>query len=223
VKPATGTLSFTVEHTLEEWYTELFSGAVSHILNWFSSAGLSRVMVTLKDDGGTANGGTDTTTVGPFTIALDPVPKAVEVSVRSPWQLPCVPVTVTGWDADTDFRVPAGYRHGVDPYPFLTARINSLPQNGFLTTFLSSRTRPITSFAGTGAHGVAAAADGSNLGLVPAAAAAHKTAGYNFYGTLCYVPFQPTFTGFDSFTFVVVDPDGNESSPGTATIEIFEQ
>ena len=45
---------------------------------------------------------------------------------------------------------------------------------------------------------------------------------HRFAHTLCYVPFSPTFTGLDTFTYVVIDSDGNESAPATADIDIFE-
>ncbi|MFT3777103.1 MAG: DUF1566 domain-containing protein [Ottowia sp.] len=45
---------------------------------------------------------------------------------------------------------------------------------------------------------------------------------FNFAMTWCYVPFSSTFTGSDTFTYQVTDPDGNVSQPGVVSIEIFE-
>ncbi len=180
---ATGTLSFTVKHTIYP-YTNPFGVKMPDTDSWFSSSGLAQVEVALKDDGGTANGGADTTT-RTFTIFLDPVPLAEDVSVRGRSDTPCVPIVIRGWDPDTD----AGADWVYPPWLWPTVELKSLPQNGFLDIWTE--------------------------GMVT-----------NIYGSyakaLCYVPFLSTFTGFDSFTFAVKDPDGNESAPATVTIEIYQ-
>ena len=43
-----------------------------------------------------------------------------------------------------------------------------------------------------------------------------------FSATVCYVPFSSTFVGSDTFTYTVVDVDGNESAPASVSIEIYE-
>ena len=43
-----------------------------------------------------------------------------------------------------------------------------------------------------------------------------------FATTICYVPFSSTFVGSDTFTYTVVDVDGNESAPASVSIEIYE-
>ena len=210
--PATGTLSFTIKYSLVESFTP--QGVP--LIDWFSAAGLARVEVELKDDGGTANGGTDTTR-STFTIFLDPVPTAVALNTRSPWRSPCVPILLAGWDADTNFDLPAGYEPGRSPNPWLTARVVGLPQQGYLTRFVQDQRLLDTPSP------PAAQADANVLQeLVPARTPLHKLWGFNFYGAICYVPFQATYTGFDSFSFEVVDADGNVSSPTTLEIEIFE-
>ena len=187
--PATGTLSFTVKHRLEDF----FDGWGVRHLNWVSSAGLARVQVELKDDGGTANGGVDTTTAV-FEMFLDPMPKALDFSVRTKWGSPCVPITLMGWDADTDYRPPTD---PAAPFPLVSRQINTLPRNGYLEGHLDED-------------------------FTIASSPPHKANGYNWYGALCYHPFEPTFTGFDSFTYTVKDPDGNVSAFGTVSIEIYE-
>ncbi|MBB6558848.1 hypothetical protein HNP48_001512 [Acidovorax soli] len=120
--PATGTLSFKVKYQFED-YVENTGG---HRVMWNSSAGLARVQVELKDNGGTANGGVDTSTAV-FEIFLDPKPKAVDRSIRAPWRNLCVSVTVMAWDADTVNMFEPGA-----PIILPPLKIASLPKNGYL-------------------------------------------------------------------------------------------
>lgn len=127
-------------------------------------------------------GGTPNYVLAPGT------PHAKSIDVKSPWKQDCLPVTLIGYDTD------AGCVIG--------AQLLTLPQNGFLTHFISAFPsdciEPVGDFhlAGQGHH--------------------------RYAQTLCYVTFSPTFTGTDAFTYRVVDRQGNVSATATATITVFQ-
>lgn len=199
----TGTLSFTVAHEFvpgneipgSNGYTEWDDRDI----HWTSSAGLARVELTLKDDGGTRFGGSDTT-VREFTIFLDPHPLAGDLSHKNTWKAPCVPVVLAGWDADSSPRwLP-------DQLPRFY--ITRAPSFGYLSAF-----------AAKGEPQRKADEHGDPIGSTPYMP--RGTAGY--IKALCYIPFRSTFTGFDTFTYKIVDRDGNVSRrDGVISIEIEE-
>lgn len=184
--PATGTLSFKVKYKLADY---IESGG-KHTVVWSSSAGLARVQVELKDNGGTANGGVDTSTAV-FEIFLDPMIKALDISKHDTWRSLCVPLAFRAWDADSKNVFEPG-----EPIVLPRLQFTSLPSNGYLMT-------------------------GEDL-LKPQDSHEAMVAGSNFVSMYCYVPFSETFTGLDSLTYTVTDPDGNVSAPATVNIEIRE-
>ncbi|WP_209422982.1 hypothetical protein [Melaminivora jejuensis] len=105
---------------------------------WYSSAGLARVRVTLHDDGGTANGGQDTASAE-FTIFLDPAPVALDQPIKHPWKAACIPISFMAMDIDTD-PVIADTWHQGDPWPYPTFRILTYPSKGFITDYVSYHT-----------------------------------------------------------------------------------
>ncbi len=221
---ATGTLSFTIKHTVYPPLTINGQTDPSYI-QWYSSAGLARVEIELKDDGGTAHGGVDTMT-RTFTIFMDPAPLAVDFSVRSPWKSPCVPITIGGWDADSDPQAEWVYPPWLLPRIF----IHTAPTRGFLTQYWSSRA-PVedanqTAQAEAEPSAAQAAQQAQNyefgtefVGTSPALPLGGDE---SYYASFCYMPFTSIFTGTDSFTFVLVDQDGNVSEPGRVNIDIYK-
>lgn len=203
---ATGTLSFTVKNTI---YTCENGGIQRAQCNdpinypnkrvldeWYSSAGLARVEITLQDDGGTANGGVDTVTKT-FTIFLDPRPLATNVSVKNDVRSPCVPITLGGFDIDTD-------PHDYSAWP--SAILVSLPRWGFLTQFAAAAPTPLS---GAGRPDAFASTATTLLSALVPAQPYYGTFAYS--GALCYIPFVSTYTGSDTFTYALVDKDGNVS------------
>lgn len=120
-------------------------------------------------------------------------PIAGYVYVTNPWRSSCVPVQVVGYDVDS-----------LCP---MRERIVTFPSNGFLTEFILPEAAPVSA---------PDTCDLLNNRMIEA------PPHHRFAHTLCYVPFSPTFTGLDTFTYVVIDSDGNESAPATADIDIFE-
>ena len=245
---ATGHLTFTIKHRI---YPDDNPDHPSPAWdNWYSSAGLARVRVTLRDDGGTADGGQDTTSKE-FTIFLDPVPVAYDVFIKTPWKS-SIPVTFLTMDADSDGG--GGYPFGVSPWPWPTMRVLTMPKSGFLTDVVASRApdgdeRWMVRFASQGRAIEYAPSRSATEGMVKtstqAAAASRATVTaqsvstwdvtangthapdrgtppYNFVASVFYVPFSTTFTGSDSFTYDVIDPDGNVSNTVSVSIEISE-
>ncbi len=198
IDPATGDLTFTLKHRIDPdpWHP----GDPRYDM-WVSSAGLARVRVTLQDDGGTANGGQDSSSAE-FTIFLDPVPAARAHRIIHPWKADCIPVTLGGFDADTDPEPGPDYVPVVSPYPFLRIEIVTHPSKGLLTY-------GVDSYYGGGMGPVSPAHEYNGLA-------------FNYAFTLCYVPFSSTFLGADTFTYRVIDPDGNASAPAAISIETFE-
>lgn len=198
---ATGDLTFTIKHKLV-----MVDGVPQpYDVEWESSAGLARVQVSLQDDGGTANGGVDSVT-RTFEIWLDPTPRALDINID--YTASChyagstneilLPVTLLAWDADTD---PVQ----VSPYIFENAhwptyRIKTQPSKGFIKEanlggVMSSRL-PFSVL------------DGTPMG--------------NYNDTLLYTTFSTTFDGVDSFTYTVVDKDGNESNEAQVVMYISQ-
>jgi len=201
---ATGTLSFTIKHTIYDCSSTPpfwpFCGDPAYAdsqdaATWVSSTGLATVEITLQDNGGTAAGGVDKV-VKTFTIFLDPKPVATDTTVRHPWKSPCVPITLGGWDADSD----PGEEWTYPPWKWPRVIITTAPTRGFLTQYIS---RPNAAAPSSRAQ----AAD-EGLGLTTTIASGGIWA---WYGSLCYIPFTSTFTGTDSFTYALVDNDGNVS------------
>ena len=247
---ATGDLSFTIQHRIDP---DRLQPDNRNRDSWVSSAGLARVRVTLRDDGGTANGGQDTTSAE-FTIFLDPKPVALNESYKHPWKPACIPVSFLAMDIDTDSVIADTWQHG-DPWPYPTFRILTYPSKGFITVYVSRRTpdgdeQPAIRFAskdlsfdyllpqsgmvkvGTQAASPVVVKDSQpDLAAVmnpsPPRAGWDRPGGrhstYNWVMTWCYVPFSSTFVGVDSFTYDVTDPDGNVSNAASIVIEIYEK
>lgn len=219
---ATGTLSFTIKHTI--YPLTIYGQTDPSYIQWYSSTGLARVEIELKDDGGTANGGVDTMTRA-FTIFMDPAPLAVDFSVRNPWKSPCVPITIGGWDADSDPQAEWVYP------PWLLPRIftHTAPSRGFLTPYWSSSAlaedanQTAQAEAEPGAAQASQQAQNYEFGteLIGTSPALPLTAHESYYASFCYIPFTSTFTGTDSFSFVLVDQDGNVSEPAQVNIDIY--
>lgn len=209
--PATGDLSFTLQHRID--YDD---GGDPYRDEWVSSAGLARLRLTLRDDGGTADGGQDSTTAE-FTIFLDPVPLAHGINIKHPWRADCIPFTLLAMDADTDPVIPGTWEQG-DPWPYPTVEIVRYPNEGFITPYVA-RTP-----GGEPQGGI------PDLLFVMSPRPPHLgwdnplslRLAANFSKTWCYVPFGSTQTGVDSFTYRITDPDGNVSNTATVSIEIFE-
>ncbi len=201
IDPATGDLMFTIKHKL----VTVANVPQPYDIEWESSAGLARVQVTLRDDGGTANGGVDSVT-RTFEISLDPTPRALDIEIThianchfaGPANEILFPVTLLAWDADTDPVRVSPYDDGNTHWP--TYRIKNQPSRGFfpeanLGAVMSSRL-PFSVL------------DGTPMG--------------NYNATLLYTTFSTTFDGVDSFTYTVVDKDGNESNEGFVLMHIVQ-
>jgi hypothetical protein len=205
---------------------------------WVSSAGLARVEVTLKDDGGTARGGVDTTVAGVFTIFLNPAPVARDITIKHPWKAAAIPVTHGAFDADTDPQ--SSYIWPTYAWWWPQVRIVTWPTKGVLTDYVS---RPADADAGAGTQmsvsksaaklsgpvtaELACTYDGVDqfwLFMFPTTPERHDYNGlsYNYNNTIVYVPLSSTWTGSDTYTYCVVDPDGNVSNIASVSIEIFE-
>lgn len=126
-------------------------------------------------------------------------PLALDVSVRNPWRSACVPVQLAAYDADSSC--------------YMVHQIKTLPAHGFLTEFVSLK-------ASTEANLTESVA--ANMCPPPEQNWMNEVVLKRFNATLCYIPFSPTFTGFDSFTYSVLDNDELTSGTATVSIEIFE-
>ncbi|HET8900048.1 MAG TPA: DUF1566 domain-containing protein [Rhodanobacteraceae bacterium] len=214
--PATGTLSFTIK---QRTYPENGQNTDDPDYDmWYSAAGLARVELTLQDDGGTANGGVDSTTVE-FSIFLDPVPVSRDIGIKHPWKAACIPITLGSFDADTDPVSDAVWPR--DPWPFLLAGIVTYPQKGYITDYVAAMPTPAP------IPGAAKAGDDDvsySWLMWPTTPIQHDYWGrFNYNVTFCYVPFSSTFVGSDTFTYRVMDADGNISNTASVSIEIFEK
>ena len=196
---ATGDLHFTIKHRI---YHDPLNPDDASFDTWYSSAGLARVRVTLQDDGGTADGGQDSTSAD-FTIFLDPVPVARRHGIKHPWKSECIPLGLAGFDADTDPEPGPDYVPVISPFPFPRIEITAQPSKGFLT------------------YG-ADAYYGGGMSATPPERHQYDGLPFNYVVTLCYTPFSSTFLGSDTFTYRVVDPDGNASAPASMDLEFFE-
>lgn len=241
--PATGTLTFAIKQRTYPRYGH--SDDDPDYDMWYSSAGLARVQVTLQDDGGTAHGGVDTTTAE-FTIFLDPAPVARDLSIKHPWKAAGIPVSHGAFDADTDPKSDSPPWPDV-PWWWPQVRIVTWPSKGFLTDSVS---RAAGAGAGAGAEASAGAdrrvsvrtststvlgptegecvADGEDMfwlfmmPTTPILHANYQGLHFNYDNTILYVPFSSTFVGSDTYTYCVIDPDGNVSNVASVSIEIFE-
>jgi hypothetical protein len=64
---------------------------------------------------------------------------------------------------------------------------------------------------------------GNSLPLCPDCTRTHVCPEGEYVGkTFCYIPFNPTRSGFDSFQMAVIDQHGAQSAPVTVTIELIE-
>ena len=252
IDPATGNLTFTIQHRIDLGVDEYHD-------NWVSSAGLARLRVTLQDDGGTAHGGQDTASAD-FTIFLVPAPLALDINIKHPWKPACIPFTTAAMDVDTDWDVGGAVWTDGMQWPYPTYEIINHPTRGFLTDYVSRRTPDgdeVIRFASARGSfdyvlpktGYVKAGTQAAAQVVPSPASASATAssfpndgtfmwprpphlggeratsehyGFNYTMTHCYVPFSSTRSGSDSFTYQVTDPDGNKSGIVSVSIEIFE-
>lgn len=208
---ATGDLRFTIKHHI--YPHDVHPDDRSFDL-WYSSAGLARVRVTVQDDGGTAGGGQDSTSAD-FTIFLDPVPAAREVNIKHPWKSNCVPITLAAFDADTDPELPPDFVTLVSPYPWPKVEILTQPTRGFLADYVAG--------GSGGASGDSEEAAYYANGMSPTTPEKHDYEGfsYNYNYTVCWIPFSSTWTGSESFTYRVIDPDGNASAPALMHLSVF--
>jgi hypothetical protein len=186
----------------------------------------------------------------PGACRANHAPVATPVDVRHPWRYPCVPVVLAAFDADHDhlfFRVTSLPQNGfltnrVDPY--VSARAAAAgdsprdPHNYPLWGQLNQD-------AGGWTTGEPAPLDGlrrdctphcwlDGLGTCPdsgdycpgcGADGDYRDCPEGWYQqmALCYIPFKSTFSGFDTFEYVVWDIHGVESAPATVFIEVFER
>jgi len=221
IDPATGDLTFTVLHRLYPNPTGDHWGDGIMRYWWTSSAGRVRVEVTLQDDGGTEGGGADST-VKSFEIEISPKPLAFHVPVKHPWKPACIPIGLHGQDIDTDpMRSRVVYPLRYDPL----FQIKSYPSKGFLTDYVSYRVRPPKLLKASISVPLGDTVDSvPHVGMTGNRAPVAETVspwGF-FVATVCYVPFSSTYLGSDSFTYTVIDVDGNESEPASVDIDIFE-
>ena len=211
---ATGDLRFTVHHRITTASHDPQGQPRDY---WVSSAGRVRVEVTLQDDGGTADGGADTT-VKSFEIFVSPVPVAADLNYKHPWHAACVPIGMVAQDIDTDTQVQAAYPKQYWPY----FKIKEYPQEGYLANYVAGRSLVTKSISVPLGNDIPANDAWGVTGLNPPVTGDTSPWGGFFVSTVCYVPSSSTFTGFDSFTYTAVDVDGNESASQMVTIEIFE-
>ncbi|MFT4195041.1 DUF1566 domain-containing protein [Ottowia sp.] len=205
--PATGDLRFTIGH---QFFTSELGYPIDPVI-WQTSAGLARARITLRDDGGTAGGGQDSTTTAEFTIFLDPAPQAGKVSVQHSWKSDCIPLTLRGWDADTDPRL-----RSIDPMSqahWPTIRITEMPGEGLLWF---GTDEPLPNPVPMTRHALGWSTDPATIDP-----ATPNSASGRFNMTLCYEPLSSTYVGSDTFLYTVVDSDGNESAPASVDIHIF--
>jgi len=209
---------------------------------------LARLRVTLQDDGGTANGGHDSTSAD-FTIFLDPTPVARNLNIAAPWKQIYLPVALVALDADSyDGR---GFVWLEDPFPWPVFCVRTAPSHGFLTDHVASRDPdkdgpgviryaskslrfdyrlPQTGMVKAGTRAAAGQVtvqpkDQTFVMTIPAQGVYPLGApGYdhNFVATFCWVPYSSTWVGSDTFTYDVIDPDGYVSGTVSVGIEIFE-
>ena len=211
---ATGDLRFTVHHRI----TTASHDPQGHPRDyWVSSAGRVRVEVTLQDDGGTADGGVDTT-VKSFEIFVSPVPVAADLNYKHPWHAACVPISMVAQDIDTDTQVQATYPKQYWPY----FKIKEYPQEGYLANYVAGQSLVAKSISVPLGNDIPADDAWGVTGLNPPVTGDTSPWGGFFVSTVCWVPISSTFTGVDTFTYTAVDVDGNESAPAMVTIEIFE-
>ena len=211
---ATGDLRFTVHHRITTASHDPQGQPRDY---WVSSAGRVRVEVTLQDDGGTADGGADTT-VKSFEIFVSPVPVAADLNYKHPWHAACVPIGMVAQDIDTDTQVQAAYPKQYWPY----FKIKEYPQEGYLANYVAGRSLVTKSISVPLGNDIPANDAWGVTGLNPPVTGDTSPWGGFFVSTVCYVPSSSTFTGSDSFTYTAVDVDGNESASQMVTIEIFE-
>ena len=223
IDPATGDLTFTVQHRLTP--STLCAGGLGDMYPdgtcdwWASSAGRVRVEVTLQDDGGTAGGGADSTTQS-FEIAVSPVPTAIDINIKHPWKAACIPITLLALDIDTDPAVSVLYPQRYWPI----VRIKEYPREGFLDQYgvagtkgaVASRAKSISVPGGTYDPD-----DSFMLANYGTATDSNSQRG-SFGVTWCYKPISSTYVGPDTFSYAVIDVDGNESAPASVAIEIYE-
>ena len=206
---ATGDLRFTIKHRIYPSDGHPDDRAFDM---WYSSAGLARVRVTLQDDGGTAGSGQDSSSAD-FSIFLDPRPAALNFLYFHPWKAECVPLTLLGFDADSDPKLRSDYVPEVSPYPWPKVEILTYPERGALMTYVGDQ----------GSAGGSDAVYYEN-GMFPTTPELHYYNGFpaNYHYTVCWVPFSSTWVGVDTFSYRVIDPDGNVSAPASMDLEIFE-
>ena len=207
---ATGDLRFTIKHRI---YPNEVKPDDRSLDMWYSSAGLARLRVTVQDDGGRAGGGQDSSSAD-FTIFLDPVPVALNFLYSHPWKADCVPLTLLGFDADSDPKLRPDYVPEVSPYPWPKVEILTYPEHGALTTYVGD----------PGSAGGGSDTTYYENGMFPTTPDQHHYNGFpaNYHYTVCWVPFSSTWVGVDTFSYRVIDPDGNVSAPTTMDLEIFE-
>ena len=224
IDPATGDLTFTVRHHIypagqlpayDNPQNPSDPGTLRDVFYWTSSAGRVRVEVTLQDDGGTVGGGVDTT-VKSFDIFISPVPRAIDINIKHPWKAACVPVSMLAIDIDTDPTVNVTYPQRYAPL----FRIKEYPHNGFITDDASVIGKSISVPLGDTVDSVP-----DHVGMTGLRSGVAGDSSYpygTFPATVCWVPKSSTFLGFDTFSYTVVDVDGNESEPASVTIETYE-
>ncbi len=152
--------------------------------------GTATVLATAANGGDAASGGL---APAAFTITVNTPSWAPDVSVRSQWRSPCIPVV---------FEV-------IDPNEsdYMQLALLTLPTQGFL---METASAPLGIF-----QGPPFSVEGA---MVPE----FQRAPGDFEQTVCYVPFSQTWTGFDSFTYSAVDDHGSKGTPAVVSIQVFQ-
>lgn len=125
-------------------------------------------------------------------------PVAFDRLVRNPWRSSCVPIQYRASDADSRSMTFVQW---------------TLPSNGFITVYIAGQCNFIEPepISGTTFE---------NSAFQPPFGTSLPND--QWAATYCYIPFSPTFTGYDTFQYRVMDFEGNYSEPATVEIEIFE-
>jgi hypothetical protein len=186
----------------------------------------------------------------PGVCRANHAPTAFGVSVRFPWRSFCVPITIFSIDSDGDLTqfgsivsppqegyvtefvpTPAGrvVASGAtvattDAYPFLKFNgISNISWADDLPAPPLPDGTPIDCYPRcSGYGGTCRDSEGNHMGDCPGCVDKQCPEGEYRAQAFCYVPFQTTYTGVDSFQFAAIDQHGAQSAPVTVAIEIYD-